>query len=197
MKSSVGRSDVLRPAFFPWILVNFMSISPSILRRCLILPLASALVAAVGCGGSSGTLKGTVSYKNKPLKGGNILLLPVGGGTSFSGSIENDGTYKIENVKAGKYKVCVETDSLKASTQQSSMAMGPGGRPPVAKAEKNEPPPGAAVPEGYKMSGPPAQRAKENLARYVQIPPGYADPEQTTLTLEFKGGNQDYPINLE
>jgi hypothetical protein len=34
------------------------------------------------------------------------------------------------------------------------------------------------------------------LDRYVPIPRKYADPEQSGLKFDFRGGNQTYDINL-
>ena len=68
---------------------------------------------------------------------------------------------------------------------------------PVDKSKfKNEPPPGAQPPEGYKMAeafGGTSESAK----RYVEIPAEYASTDTTPLTLEVKGGPQEHDIDLK
>ena len=157
--------------------------------RLMFAPVALALVAAVGCGGSPATLTGKVTYNGKNLKGGNVTLVPEGGGASFTGPIQEDGTYTIQ-ARSGSYKVCVETSSLKPPASQGPMY---GRQKP--KNVKNQPPPGANVPEGYQMADPNAVKA-ENARRYVEIPDTYAKPETTPLTVDVKGGPQTHDIPL-
>jgi len=123
------------------------------------------------------------------LKGGNVTLIPEGGGESFSAEINEDGTYKFERVATGKYKMCVETESRKPLR-----TYGPKG--PMAKQQKNEPPPGANVPEGYKMGQPAAAAQAENARRYTKIPDQYAEPTSTPLSIEIKGSGQTQDIPL-
>jgi hypothetical protein len=157
--------------------------------RLLALSVGLALFAAVGCGGSEGTLSGKVTYNGANLKGGTVLLVAEQGNDTFTGSIQEDGTYIIPHVRSGKYKVCVETASLKGpSGPAGGYNMGPKG--PAGK-PKNEAPKGANVPEGYRMSDPAA-----NKARFVEIPGTYGDPAQTSLRVEVKGGQQTHDIPL-
>lgn len=155
--------------------------------RCFALAVGLALLA--GCGQSPATLTGKVTYKGAALKGGNVILIPDGSGETFSAQIQEDGTYKFEQLKSGKYKVCVETDSLKPQRQYG---------PKIPKNIKNEPPPGANIPAeaGYKMAPPAGAVAAENARKYVPIPPDYADPEKTSLSLDVKGGSNTHDITL-
>lgn len=163
--------------------------------RCPVFLVGLAWMGAVGCGPSTGTLTGKVTYNGKTLAGGNVTLVPDGKGQTFSATIAEDGTYTFANVRSGKYKVCVETASLNPSSSQQ----GPnyGGRPlGNNNAIKNQPPPGAELPEGYMMSQPPGAAAADAAKRYVAIPAQYADPSSTPLTVEVTGGAQTHDISL-
>jgi len=156
--------------------------------RALALLVGLTLFGVAGCGPSVGTLTGKVTYKGNALKGGNVTLIPADSGETFSAAIQEDGTYTFEQLKSGKYKVCVDTSGLKP--QRTT-----GGRP--AAAMKNEPPKGAEMPEGYKMAAPFAQVQAENARRYVEIPAQYADPNSTSLSLDYRGGSQKHDITLD
>lgn len=142
--------------------------------RACILAAAAALFAVFGCGSSTGTISGTVSYEGAPLKGGHVIFLV--GGKSFNADIGEDGGYSVSNVPAGEAKISVDTMSL-ARVGQIKF--------------KNTPPEGAKAPPGYKMADP-----EEASRRYVAIPKKFADPEQSGLKLTIKGGKQTYEIKL-
>ena len=124
-----------------------------------------------------------------------MTFVPIGEGKTFSTTINEDGTYAVDQIDSGKYKVCVETTSLKAGST------GPGGYGPPGMAGKstanvkNKAPEGANLPEGYKMVDPGAGTA-ERAKRFVAIPQSYASPTETTLTVEVKGGSQQHDIPL-
>ena len=158
--------------------------------RLLTLSVGLALIAAVGCGGSEGTLTGKVTYNGANLKGGTVLLVAEQGEGTFASSIQEDGTYLIHGIRSGKYKVCVETASLNRGGASSGGGYNVGPKGPAGKA-KNEAPKGANMPEGYQMSDPGGAKA-----RYVKIPDTYGDPASTTLRVEVKGGKQTHDIPL-
>jgi hypothetical protein len=142
-----------------------------------------ALIAAIGCGSSPGKLTGKVTYQGTALKGGTVTLVPNASGKTYSTRINEDGTYSLDQVEAGTYKVCVETSSLKPD----------GNAAPTDPRIKNVPPPGANVPEGYAMASPGGAKQSQ---RYVAIPPKYEKPSETPLTVEVKGGTQQHDIPL-
>jgi type 1 fimbria pilin len=155
-------------------------------HRLIPFALLAAVLAAAGCSGQ-GSVKGKVTFNGKDVKGGNVTFVPEdGSGESYAAQIQEDATYTIPNIKAGKYKVLVETASL---------------RPPVNAYQKanpnikNQPPPGAEVPAGYKMAGGPGEVRANNLARFTQIPQKYSDGEQTPLN--FKVGSGSNTIDLQ
>ena len=169
-----------------------------------------SLFGLTGCGGGKGDVSGKVSFNGAALKGGNVSLVSDGGGPSFSGAIQEDGTYRIPDVRAGTYKVCVETESLKPQTNIGGPAnksgpppgMGgrsaPGGPPdPLKNASKikSGPPKDVEVPEGYNPAGLAVVQA--NAKKYVQIPSTYAKAETTDITFKAEGGPQTFDIELK
>lgn len=181
-------------------------------RHAFHLALVSMLAfVAVGCGSGVGDVTGTVSYKGTRLKGGIVSFVNTSEGPSFTGSINEDGTYTVPKVRSGTYKVCVDTESLKwggsgASSQKGppggpAGVAGPGGPVDISKEVKsgkiktNTPPEGqGGAPQGYKDA---FATMAANAAKYVQIPSKYAKPETTDLTFESKGGLQTYNIELK
>jgi len=83
-------------------------------RLVMLVVLAGALAVA-GCGRSSGTVTGTVTYKGKALKGGSVVFIPPAGGqaATVSAQIGEDGTFTAEKVPVGDVKVTVDTSYLK------------------------------------------------------------------------------------
>jgi hypothetical protein len=149
-----------------------------------------------GCGGSSGDVKGKVTYKGKELKGGGVSFVSTSGGPSQAGVIGEDGTYSIPNLQTGTYKVCVDTRNLRPPAK--SRPMGPR---PVAKKESagSTPAETSGAPEGYTPSTMSMADAAiaANAKRYTEIPEKYAEPEQTDITYTVKGGDQTFDIELK
>ncbi len=64
---------------------------------------ALAALALIGCGGGGprlGAVRGTVTYKDKPVPNGTVLFVPANGPTA-TGKINPDGTYTLTTYKAG------------------------------------------------------------------------------------------------
>jgi hypothetical protein len=168
-----------------------------------------SVVLIVGCAGGKGDVTGKVSYDGKTLKGGTVTFAPADGeGPSFSGSIDENGTYTVPNVAAGEYKVCVETESLKGPAGAGGGAGGPpgmksskgGGGPPgigtpdLSKV-KDKGMAGRELPEGYKGDG--LAIIRDNAKRYTPIPTDYANPKTTTVTYKVSSGSQTFDIDLK
>jgi len=130
----------------------------------------------LGCGPSTGTVSGKVTYKGQLVKGGNVTFVSAQGRPSGSASIKEDGTYKVERVATGPVKICVETESLNPARR--------------SKAVKYSPPPGQKAPHGF-APGPDTSHL------YVRIPPQYKDVETTDLDYQVKGGSQTHDIQLK
>jgi hypothetical protein len=149
------------------------------------LALAGALAVA-GCGGSTGTITGTVTYQGKPLKGGVVMFTPAGGGGAAVATIGEDGTYTAEKVPVGEATITVDTAFLKPAAGRGEM----GGNAP-----KYEPP--KEAPEGGAPAYKPPSDAGANARKYVPIPPKYADPAQSGLKYTVTGGSQKKDIPLD
>jgi hypothetical protein len=172
---------------------------------------ATACCLSVGCSSGKGDVSGKVTFKGAPLKGGIVTFVSEGGGSNIVASIREDGTYTASNVASGKYKVCVDTESLKPSSTPTTKGgmKGSGGfikEPPgstgdLAKAAesgkiKTGPPASEKNTPGAENYQDPFARMKENAAKYVPIPLKYAKPETTDLTVEVSGGTT-YNIELK
>jgi hypothetical protein len=173
---------------------------------------AACCALSVGCSSGKGDVRGTVTFKGAPLKGGIVTFVSEGGGPNILASIHEDGTYTASNVASGRYKVCVDTESLKPSSGASTTKGGlkgsggfikepPGSTGDLAKAVetgkiKTGPPASEKNTPGAENYQDPFARMKENAAKYVAIPLKYAKPETTDLTIEVSGGTT-YNIELK
>lgn len=116
-----------------------------------------ALVAILGCSPQGTALKGieatgTATLDGTPLEMGLIVFEPEGGGESSSSQITKDGTFKLYDVKPGRYKVAVLTSMYAGMASQGKKAAATAGegrpvavreldgtlRPVPAKTEKTE-----------------------------------------------------------
>ncbi len=65
----------------------------------LVIALSAVSLAFAGCGSKpereTAIVKGTVTYKGKPLSSGSIVLVPDGGGPTAQGEIGPDGAYQM------------------------------------------------------------------------------------------------------
>jgi len=140
-------------------------------------------------------VEGKITYKGTPLKGGSISLIPDGGGQTVSAAIGEDGKYTFPNVPTGKYKVCVETSSLKPPAPTGGYASKLVN--PNPKASHGPAPGTPGLPEGYPPSNPGEAAKQTSGKRYVQIPAEYESPASTPLKYEVKGGSQQHDIPLD
>lgn len=132
-----------------------------------------ATLAFTGCGPPTADLTGKITYQGKPVVYGSVVVIDASG-TTKSGTIQPDGSYRIDNVRVGSVKVAVSSPP-------------PPGTPAVGKQDPRdtsdkppEPPPPPAPPEVIK--------------NWVQLPNKYGDPTQSGLTGEAKSGE---PLNFE
>lgn len=135
------------------------------------------LLVTSGCGPSSASVSGKVTYKNQVVKGGTITFYGANQWTGTS-HIAEDGGYSIPKVPPGTVQIAVETKTAKPNTTMSKFMP--------------KPPPGADMPPGSFHSTGGAQD------RYVEIPGHYADKEKSGLSYEVKGsGKQVHNIDLK
>ena len=73
----------------------------------LFLCVCSLLVIA-GCGPRTGEVTGTVTYKGKPVRSGNVMLL-IDGAAPVYAELKDDGGFALSKVAIGKYRVTVSS----------------------------------------------------------------------------------------
>ena len=78
------------------------------LCRARFVPLALLLILASGCGGSSASISGTVTYGGEPVGDGSITFIPVDGIGPSVGSPIEAGHYLVESITPGPKLVRVE-----------------------------------------------------------------------------------------
>jgi hypothetical protein len=148
------------------------------------------LAGMVGCGGK-GSLTGKVTYNNNPLPKGSTLTFISSSNRAFVTDVKSeDGSYTIDGLPVGDYKVTVKPYAAPTVSSQSPMGGKPGG-----KKEKSSGPSEGQTdiirpPEGMfdVLKG-------DNKGKF-QIPPKYLDKDSTTVSVTVKGGKQDFPITL-
>jgi hypothetical protein len=141
------------------------------MKRSLFL---AAILAATGCGGvKTGTVSGTAMHQGKPLAGWTITFvskehyeLPV------SAMIEQDGSYKVENVPYGELCIGIAPPNTLDETSR--------------KAKEDSANPGAAP--------PPKPATKPALPK---VDPKLADPLNSGLTVTLDAPAVSHTIDLK
>lgn len=140
------------------------------------------LVAAlIGCGGTNmvpAKISGNISYKGKPIKGGQMFFVTTDG-QSYPATISSDGTYQCNDLPIGEMIITVSTESVSgtkadpgANTTQGKMYM---------KLQTQRP-----GPSGGGGGGTPPP--KEDL--YVKIPEKYKNAKTSPITHVLVKGRQ-------
>ena len=65
---------------------------------------------------------GTATLDGTPLEMGLVVLEPEGGGEAASGQIAKDGSFKLYDVKPGRYKAAVQTSMFAGMAAQGKKA---------------------------------------------------------------------------
>lgn len=131
-----------------------------------------AALTFTGCGPAATDLTGKVTYQGKPVVFGSVVVIDASG-TTKSGTIQPDGTYRVDNVRVGAVKVAVSSPP-------------PPGTPPVGKQDPRD--------ASDKPTEPPPAAPPEVLKNWVAIPNKYGDPNESGLTGAAKSGQ---PLNLD
>src|SRR5437762_1561676 len=76
------------------------------MRRARWLTLFVLTAALTGCGGSTATVSGKVTYQGRTVTSGSVIVVNEDG-TAESNVIQPDGTYSVPGVKRGRVKVGV------------------------------------------------------------------------------------------
>jgi len=70
--------------------------------------LVGTAFALTGCGDKpTGSISGTVKHKGQPVTSGTINLILPDKGLGYDGKIGSSGTFSIDKVETGKYKVYI------------------------------------------------------------------------------------------
>ncbi len=132
-----------------------------------------------GCGGSVGDVTGKVTYKDKPVTSGTVVVLGKDG-IPKSGSIQPDGSYRVVGVKSGEARVMVSSPPLVAVA--GSVKDG-------AKAEASDKP-------SLSQEAPAPAANPELTKTWVAIPEKYGDTTKTDLKLTVVSGANAFDIPL-
>ncbi len=161
-----------------------------LVRICLLLFPLSVLVA--GCGGSEGTVSGTVYFKGQPLKGGTVFFFPEKGTGNYRAEIGADGAYSVSKLPLGPAKISVSVGSPTVPASVFSQGKFGGGKV-AEKALK-----GRMTEEAKKEAETDGQAKPSRLTGYsAPVPEKYNNPDKSGLTVEVTGGKQTYDIKME
>jgi hypothetical protein len=142
-------------------------------------------ILAAGCGSGQGKVSGKVSYKGKPVPGGDVRFFPESGGGSFYSAIGSDGSYSIASVPRGPAKITV------TYSRESPLAKGnPRSKAVAEKGMKQQQ-------EAMKAHRKTAESAAPPPSDVKSVPDKYAKPDQSGLKVDVTGGKQAFDINLE
>lgn len=108
-------------------------------RSILVVVTFLAVIPAIaGCSPPAAVSKGieaagTATLDGTPLEMGLVVLEPEGGGESASGQIGKDGSFKLYDVRPGRYRAAVQTSMFAGmAAQGKKAAAGAGEGRPVA-----------------------------------------------------------------
>jgi hypothetical protein len=135
------------------------------------------LLAAVGCGGSTATVTGKVTYKGEPVTSGSVVFYGDNGKVD-SGLLDADGSYTIGRAPVGVVKVAVLA-SMEAKASQGGKPLGP----PLGKGKPKK---------GYEEVKPSPEKVLKST-----IPERYKDPQTSGLIYTVASGKQVINLDLK
>lgn len=138
-------------------------------RLWRLLALGPLLAMLAGCQ-RSGNLEGKVTYKERPLAYGTVLVV-TGEGHLRQGTIEEDGTYFVENIPVGTARIAVNSPDPCA--------------PLLVKPGVNDPDPNEQ------------ERRKVLRKRWFVIPNKFGRADQSGLTVDVNSGGNSHNITLD
>jgi hypothetical protein len=128
--------------------------------------------------GSEEEVSGKVTYKGKPVPGGQVTFITSKGYT-FTGVIDPEGNYKLRS-PVGEVRIAVDNRMLKSSQPSPMELRRQMGMKPAADVNVDEVKPSAPAVTGT----------------YVYLPPKYYSPDTSGLTYTVKSGSQTHDIEL-
>lgn len=141
------------------------------LRTIPFVVLGLALPLIVGCGESTGSVRGKVYFQDKAMTGGSVAFVPKNEKVATA-NIQADGSYEVK-VTTGVAKISVSAP-LKINVPKG-MLMDPAKMGATDKA------------------GPVAAPSP---GKVTPIPDRYGDADKSGLAYEVKSGNQEHDIKL-
>jgi hypothetical protein len=160
---------------------------PRTCRKLLGLTVLLSLVLVTGCK-SRGSVSGKVLFKSQPVTGGYVVFSGEKGGGKSAQINPQDGTYSLDDLPTGTYKLAVQPHEVKVSRS------GPGGRagggPPKGMfgPPKDTPLPSGVDPKSFDPTA--------GAGKAVPIPKQYQDPDTSGLTFEVKKGENKHDITV-
>jgi hypothetical protein len=149
------------------------------------------LIGIAGCG-AKGSLTGKVTYNNTPLPKGSTLTFLSQSDRAFVTDLKSDdGSYTIDGLPVGEYKV-----TIKPYAAPSVGAQGPMGGKPGGKKDKSAVGPSEGQSDVIKPPEGMFDLLKGDNKGSFRIPGRYQDKESTTVKVTVKSGKQEFPINL-
>ena len=127
---------------------------------------------ASGCGSQTATVVGRVTYQGKPVCGGSVIVY-CSDKQIARGIIGVDGTYSIPNVPYGPGAVTVQAPARVPAGLRMQQTLPPSSGGPI----------------------PPTVEASEPSRS--TIPPRYALPEESGLSVAIDRGQVNYDIDLK
>ncbi len=122
------------------------------------------LMFVAGCGGSPSKVTGKVELEGKPLAMGRVTFY-FGDGVVLDAEIKDDGAYELLGAHSGTAKVTIRA-----------------------------PKPASAAPQGGGRPSEGPVFAKPDVAKWIEVPGKYADPE--TSGLEYDGSSKQKDFTL-
>ena len=146
------------------------------LQRSLSSGAVLAVLVLTGCGKGQGLVTGTVTYQDRPLVVGSVVIL-ASDGIPRNAHILPGGSYTLADVPCGDAKLAVHSPD-------------PAQMDELLKAEKIKVQKGLSRSLDRKL--PDIDRAK-----WFPIPPGYGDFEKSGLEFSVQEGSNSFDLRLK
>lgn len=152
-------------------------------RTFFIATFACLSVVAIGCSDKKiSKVYGVVTYKNSPVKGGNMIISNDTGG-SYSCTIQENGDYSVTDVPNGTYSVTIETETLNPDKKAPKSTVERSDERAKMNKQYMD-----AMGKGGGDGGTGAASREDLLKRYTKIPSKYTSKSTSNLQVEVSGG---------
>jgi Carboxypeptidase regulatory-like domain len=144
--------------------------------------LCFALVIPTGCGPKTRNASAKVTYKSQPVPGAIVVLYATHGTDSFSVRTGSDGTFMLNKVPDGEYRVSI-TGASAALEPHTGMAPRPGMPAMKGPAGKGE---AATKKESEQRTKVGDSAAEGTMGADIKLPKKYSDPNTSGLTWDTR-----------